>query len=307
MTAIAHRSAELDDVARRQCGVLKAAQVLTAMTRAEIRANLLAGRWQRPHRGLVVTHNGPLTGEQERWVCLLAAPPGSALAGPTAAQLGGLRGFESEATWIVQPKGRRPLQRSGVVVTWSTRLGPTEIHPLRAPSRTRIERSLLDMCTYAPSESAARAPLLAGVQQGLTTSARLREAQRRRGKRQRNELIRETVDDAEGGIHSVPEQQFDRISVRHHLPLPTRQRVVRGLDGRYYLDADWRDFDLSVEVHGMPHLQVRQWDYDLDRHNELSIDGRRLLQFASYTIRHHPQRVANQLERALIRGGWRPP
>lgn len=105
----------------------------------------------------------------------------------------------------------------------------------------------------------------------------------------------------------MPERQFDRIMIRHNLPRPTRQRMVFGSDGRYYLDADWDAYDLSAEIHGMPHLRVRQWDKDLDRHNDLSIDGRRLLQFTSYTVRHHPRHVANQLERALVRGGWRPP
>lgn len=106
-----------------QCGVLTFAQARAFMTRAQIRAHVDARRWQRPHRGVLVTHNGRLTREQELWVCLLAAPPDSALAGPTAAELDGLRGFESERIWLLVPKGQRLPSRDGVIVKSSASSG----------------------------------------------------------------------------------------------------------------------------------------------------------------------------------------
>lgn len=288
-----------------QCGVLPFAQARAFMTRAQIRAHVDARRWQRPHRGVLVTHNGPLTREQELWVCLLAAPPDSALAGPTAAELDGLRGFESERIWLLVPKGQRLPSRDGVIVKSSAQLGPTDVHPLRTPRRTTLDRSLLDMCGSARSPRAARAPLLAAVQQRITAPSRLGEALARRGPCVRRALMTETISDAEGGIQSLPELAFDRLRRHRGLPPPTRQRVVRRPDGRYNLDADWDGFDLSAEIHGLPHLEVRNWEADLDRHNELNIDGRRLLQFCSYAVRHQPGRVGEQLERGLRRGGWR--
>lgn len=275
------------------------------MTRGEIRARVESGRWQRPYRGVLVTHNGPLTREQELWTCLLAAPRGSALAGPTAASLEGLHGFESTKTWLAVPHGRRRPERDGLVVLSSTHLADEDLHPSRLPRRTRIERSLLDISSHATMAGGVRAPLLAGVQQGITVPARLRAALRRRGPCAHRALIAETIDDAEGGIHSLPEQAFDRIRRERHLPPPERQRMLCRADGRYYLDADWERYDLSAEIHGLPHLEVRNWDADLDRHNELTINGRRLLQFASYAVRHLPSRVGDQLERALVRGGLR--
>lgn len=287
-----------------QCGVLTVAQARTFMTRAQVRTQVDRGRWQRPHRGVLVTHNGPLTREQELWACLLAAPPGSALAGPTAAWLEGLRGFESDEIWLVIPQGQRRQAMDGAVVKWSSQLGPRDVHPLRVPRRTTIERSLVDISASARSSRAARAPLLAAVQQRVTVADRLRDALGRRGHCPRRALIAETIDDAESGIHSLPEREFDRICRRRGIPRPSRQRLLQRDDGRYYLDADWDGFDLSVEIHGLPHLEVRNWADDLDRHNELSIDGRRLLQFSSYAVRHRPERVGEQVERGLRRGGW---
>lgn len=187
---------------------------------------------------------------------------------------------------------------------WSIRLGLDDVHPSREPRRTCIERSVLDMSSNAPSQRAARAPLLAVVQQGLTVPEKLRDALTRRGPCKHRAVINETIDDAEGGIQSLPERAFDRILRRRGLPRPTWQRVVRRPNGRYYLDADWEDYDLSAEIHGLPHLEVRNWDADLDRHNELTIDGRRLVQFASYSVRHAPHRVGDQVERGLRRGGF---
>lgn len=282
-----------------QCGVLSVAQARTFMTRGQIRARLEAGSWQRPYRSVLVTHNGALSGEQRLWACLLAAPSGSALAGPTAAQLGGLYGFESSTVWLVVPHNQQPPRGVDAVLLRSSQLSPVDMHSSRVPRRTTIERSVLDMAIRAPTPAMTRAPLLAAVQQRLTVPDRLTGALSRRGNCPHRRLIVETIADAAGGVHSLPEREFAQIIRNRGLPEPARQRVVRRRGGHYYLDADWPELGLSAEVHGIPHLQVRQWDADLDRFNELTISGRHILQFSSYAVRHMSERVGDQLERAI--------
>ena len=68
----------------------------------------------------------------------------------------------------------------------------------------------------------ARALLLAGVQQWLTTPGMLRTALSTRGPCRRRSLIGESLDDAEGGIASVPEWDFSDLVRRRGLPQPTR-------------------------------------------------------------------------------------
>ena len=58
---------------------------------------------------------------------------------------------------------------------------------------------------------------------------------------------------------------------RRHLPPPTRQAVLRRADGRYYLDRRWER-----------------------------------LFFTSHAVRQLSDRVGEQLERALSRGGLQP-
>jgi hypothetical protein len=50
---------------------------------------------------------------------------------------------------------------------------------------------------------------------------------------------------------------------------------------------------------------LRTWDADLDRHNDLTAGGRRILQFSSYTARHRKDYVGAIVSRALRQAGWR--
>jgi very-short-patch-repair endonuclease len=186
-----------------------------------------------------------------------------------------------------------------VKVHWSSDLGADAVHPTRIPPRTRIARSLIDMAAGAGSDRLARAALLAGVQQRLVTVDGLTQALPSRGPCRRHGLIAETLVDAAGGIHSVPEREFSSLIRRRGLATPGRQRVLRRADGRYYLDADWETYSVAAEVHGSHHRIGLQWDDDLDRHNDITADGRRVLHFSSYAVRHRADRVGDLLAQAL--------
>ena len=288
-------------------GVLTAAEACAAFGRGHVRAQLAARRWQRPRRGIIVRHNGPLTAPQTEWVALLGSPPGSALGGMTALLRDGLEGFTSPLPRVVIPEGRRRPAHPLCVPHWSRELSDADVHPLRTPRRTRPQRSLVDEASWCAwgQERHARSLVLAGVQQRLVVTRDLRDALTRRGPCRHRRLIIESILDAAGGVQSLPERDFDLIRRERRLPEPDRQSVGRRGDGKYYLDVEWRRYDAGCEVHGIPHLAVRQWESDLERANEISIGGLRLLLFSSYAVRRHQQRVGDQLERLLRRGGWR--
>lgn len=91
------------------------------------------------------------------------------------------------------------------------------------------------------------------------------------------------------------------------LPKPTRQSVVRRGDGRYYVDVEWPDFGICVEIHGAHHREVVRWSADLTRANEVTISGRRGLAFTSFSVRHEREAVGDQLLRLFVARGWHPP
>lgn len=284
--------------------VLRTGTAVEVYGAGRVRAQLAAGRWQRPLRGVVVTHNGPLTEDQRRLVALHGAAPGTVFGGLTALALDGFTGFEEDEVHLVLPEGVGRPTAPWVVPHWSTVLDPRDVHPWRCPPRTRTARSLVDAASWQRHPRRARAIVLAGVQQRLTSTRHLRDALSRRGPCRHRRLITESILDSAGGIQSLPERDVEQIRRRFHLPEPSRQSPVRRRDGRYFLDLEWRQYDVGAEIHGIPHLQVVQWESDLERANEIVIEGPRLLIFSSYATRHESDRVGHQLVRLLRRGGW---
>ncbi|UYM03661.1 hypothetical protein [Solicola gregarius] len=292
-----------------QDGVLATWQAVSLFGRHRVAREVRAGRWHRPARGVVVLHNGPLSIAQQRWVALLACARGSVLGGITALRCDGFTGLQSDAELprVVQPMGARVPPYASVNVHWSEYLDERDVHPLRQPVRHRPARAAIDEASWTPhpAEKRARAFVLAVVQQRLATPRHFREALERRGACRHRALIVESILDAAGGIQSLPERDFDNLRSALHLPEPTRQAKVKREDGRYYLDVEWKAYDTACEIHGIPHMRIVQWESDLARINEITIDGPRVLIFSSYAVRRLQDRVADQLVRMLRRGGWR--
>lgn len=178
------------------------------------------------------------------------------------------------------------------------------MHPLRKPPRTRPARSLVDAASWAGSDGRCRLIVISGVQQGVATTGMLREALQRRGACRHRALIVQSILDAAGGIQSLPERDFRQLCHTRGLPGASRQVAVRGKDKRYYLDVEWEQFKVVVEIHGIPHVAIANWDDDLDRANEVVIGDKRLLIFSSCSVRHRPDRVGDQVRRALATAGW---
>lgn len=293
--------------------VFRTGELIAMHGRGAVRHAIAVGRWQSPCRGVVVTHAATLSADELECVALMLCAPGSALAGVSSLAHDRLTGFESSAVHIVLPEGADKPDSDGLppglelVTHWSTDLSADDVHPLREPRRTRRARSLVDAASWSGSDRHARALILAGLQQGLVDEGRMHRAIDRRGTCRRRALIRESVLDAVGGVQSLPERDFGEICRTAGLPAPTRQTKLQTPAGRYYLDATWDQLDLTVEVHGSQHQQVRSWDADLRRGNEVAIDGRRQLVFTSYAVRHEKQQVAGQLLRMFRSLGWHPP
>lgn len=297
----------LEELAVVQDAVVSRAQLLErGITRDRLKNEVRARRWQRVGSRAVVLHTGPLTRIQRWWCAIFNTGIHAVLAGPTAAEASGLAGYESEVVHILVPKGSRPLKPEGVRVHQSRRYDPADIHPAQHPPRTRIARSLVDAALWASDAERACAVLAAGVQQGLTRPEDLRGVlEHVRGFR-RAHLLRAVVGDIAGGAHALSEIHFARMCRQAGLPEPDRQAMRRDSRGRIrYLDADWSRWNLTAEIDGAAHMRVRNWWADLDRANELTLDGRRLLRFPAVALRVRPARVLEHVRRGLWLGGWR--
>lgn len=196
-----------------------------------------------------------------------------------------------------------PLVR--VVVHESRRFDPDrDVHPLRRPPRTRLPRSVLDHARSAVTEDEARAVVAAAVQQRLTTPARLRDEMSTRPRAKRSVLLREVLDDVEGGAQSLPELEWSRLLRRWGLPAPDRQVKVRRPDGTYYLDCFWERYGVAVEIDGIQHIDLVHREADDLRRLSLSTGGILVLPVSSYLVRHHGDMVARLVGQVLAGRGW---
>jgi very-short-patch-repair endonuclease len=296
-------SGELAAMSERQAGVITMASACACLGEPAVRWRLSSGRWRRACRGVLVTQSGPLTDEQRLWARILAAGDGAVLAGLTAARLDGLTGFEDDRTYLLIPMSRQTRKSlPGVVVRRSLMLGPADVHPSRLPPRTRVGRSIVDAAAWAATDRRARAILAAGVQQRLVRATDLTAVLRRRARMPRGALMRATLADVAGGAEALSELDLCDLVRRFGLPQPDRQfRRVDG-QGLRWLDAVWEKARLVVEIDGRWHMDAAAWWADMQRDNDLTIDGYRVLRFPAFVVRDHPEAVARQIISALNLG-----
>jgi hypothetical protein len=270
--------------------VLSVTSAIAMFSESAVRWRLRSGRWQRPCRGVLVTHSGAITDTEQLWVAVLAAGPEAVLGGITAARLDGLTGFEDRTVHLLLPASRQVRTViPGTVVHRSRALLAQDVHPVRLPPRTRLARSLLDAAAWSGSDDAARAILAAGVQQRLVRPDHLAAALPRFPKLGRRSLIAATLADIAGGAEALSELDFCRLARRYRLPEPDRQVLRRDQAGRRrWLDAYWDEPRLVVEVDGLWHMDAAAWWADMRRDNELTVSGHRVL---AWQIRRMVPRV----------------
>lgn len=292
--------------------VLDTATALSYLSRGQIRWRVSSGRWQRPCKGALVTHSGPLPWIQMLRVSLIAAGPGAALGGLTAAWEDGFKGFGDTDPAYERPihilvpatrKRRTELPYPNIKLHYSTALTDLDVHPARDPRRTRIARSLVDAASWRATDRGAMAILAAGVQQGKTQVCDLLAVLDRRKTLYRRRLMYEVIADIEGGAQALSELDFTGLVVRRFgLPEPTRQVAKRDSRGRRrWIDAVWERQKVMVEIDGAQHSgPLEQWD-DMERDNDFNAEGYRVLRFPAWLVRRDPAAVARAIQSALNR------
>jgi hypothetical protein len=289
-------------LATRQCGTVTRRQLANIGVRpAQLKAAVAARRWQTFGRTVVALHNAPLSGPQRAWVAVLLLGKPAALAGLSAAAAGGLRGFEPEQIHVVVPHDTHTRLPAWVKVHESRRFSARDIRRASTPPRTPIPRAIVDAATWSGAARHACAILCAAVQQRLTTAGGLQAELALAGSIRHVRIMRDILGDIAGGGHTLTEIDLGPLAARAGLGQPRRQALRRERSGKVrWLDAE---FDLSdgrvlvVEVDGAVHLQPRSYWDDMDRQNEIVIDGRPVLRFASLTVRLDAARVVDQLAR----------
>jgi hypothetical protein len=267
------------------------------------------GVWRDLGPRVVVLHSGELTRRQRAWVGLLHAGPEAALALATAAEAGGLRGYLEWTVHVAVPHGREVGHLDHPLVNvrlHQTRHVSSGLAPGRTPARHALPRAVIEMASAAHSDDRTRAVIAAAVQQRLLRPADLSRVVEARPTLPRRLLIRETIGDVAGGAHSLPELDYARALRRAGLPEPTRQRKVRRPNGVWYLDNDFDEWLVTVEVNGMQHHDLLASEADDVRRGGLQRRGRLLVDLSSYAVRRRERVAVLRTAEALMSRGWMP-
>jgi very-short-patch-repair endonuclease len=289
-------------VAVRQDHVVGRRQVYAlGMSRAETRAEVGGGRWTR--LGTQCLQVGPATPRSDWWRALFEVGPSAVLDGVTALQAAGLRTLNSDLIHVAVPKSVTPHRARGVRVHETRRYRAEDVLrddiPRMKPATASVHAAL-----WAPTNNAAALFVVAPVQQRLVRVEELAEAIELIRRHARRALLRGLLRDVTDGIGSLGEREFARLCRRRGLPEPTRQVLRRTPNGRVYFDVWWEQYGVVVEIDGVQHLDAANLVADALKQNEASLEGATVLRVPNFALRADPDPFLDQLEAALIAGGW---
>jgi very-short-patch-repair endonuclease len=285
-------------VSRRQAAEL-------GVDRWAIAHEVAAGRWAAVGEVTVALHRGALAPMALARGAVWEASDTAVLDGTTSLALAGMTGFVDGVHVLCRwPNGG--VSWRGSIIHNSRLWNPDDFVTTQGIRRTRNAVAAVRAAMYARSDRAAATVMAMAVQQRLARAGEVLLEARRVNRHKRRPLILAVAGDIADGAQSLGELDFARLCRRRRLPPPTRQAVRRGRDGRVYLDATWDEFGLVVEIEGAHHDAPHHVVDDCLRQNDLSLEGgTRVLRIPVLGLRTTPAPFLDQVERALVAGGWR--
>lgn len=302
------RRAGAERRAQEQAGILTRRQLYAlGLTRAEVRANIRAGRWRRVGRQCVCVHRGPLIQDARYWVAVLEAGPRAYLDGASALVVAGLVNFKEPTIRVSVPRGARVYRRlRDVDIRQTRRWSSDDVVPDGLP-RSRPAVAAVRAALWARSDRQAALVLTMTVQQGIATAAELGLEMLRVRRDRRRSFIHGVLHDLLDGVRSLGELDVARECRRRGLPEPTRQVPRRGKNGNYYLDVYWEPWRLVVEIDGIQHAWAQHIVGDAIRQNSVVLDGDTVLRLPLLGLRVAPDEFFAQIEEALVARGCEIP
>lgn len=296
---------DVERLARPQAGVVTTAQLRAAGADTSWITRQVDGeRWQRLHRGVLLTHSGTPSWRSRAWGAVLYAGDGAALSHASAAFIEEVRPTPPRMVDVSVPAHRRVMPTAGVVLHRRSPMPPT----VGRPRRTWRGDTVLDLVASAASVDDAVGWLCDAVRSGTNTLEITQALDRRPGARRRT-LLRELLADVAVGVESPLERRYHHdVERRHGLPQSRLQRreVVDGMWIR--ADAVYEGLGVRVELDGaLAHSRGRT-DADTWRDNAVVVVvGDVTLRYRWVHVALTPCRTAAQVHAALTARGLTEP
>src|ERR1700730_4931863 len=290
-----------------QAGAISRGQLLAAgFTSQMIATRLERARWQMLFRGVYATFSGLPPRETWLWAAVLSAGEGAVLSHQTAAELHGLLASRTDAIYVTVPSTRRVATR-GLIIRTSNRVEQAR-QPNRAPPRTSVEETVLDLVQLAPGFDDACGWITKACAKRLTTEEKLRAALAVRKKMRWRTELDDVLAAAGSGIHSVLEYRYLRDVERAHGLPRSRHQVRVVIDGKaVYRDAYYDEFRVAVELDGrLAHPDEERWR-DNHRDIQAGAQGVQTCRYGWRDVYAHACQTALLQAQILRRRGWRGP
>ncbi|WP_392543380.1 hypothetical protein [Oryzobacter telluris] len=194
----------------------------------------------------------------------------AALDGVTALQHAGLTGLGDATVHVSVKHTTEVVAVDGVRIHKVIRRPSEQLFGAGLP-RARPAIAAVRAAHWAVSDRQAALFLVMPVQQRLCTGRQLVEATAHARGRTRRALIRTLVGDVADGAHSLGELDVVASCRARGLPDPARQSLRRLPGGAAYLDLEWPEARLVVEVDGAGHLRGLQMVDDDLRQNAVAM------------------------------------
>ena len=306
--AAAHRALRrrrAEALARQQDGVVSRVQLYAAgVTRAEVRANIRAGRWQRWGSQSVLVFTGDPPQAARHWAAVFEAGPRAFLDGASALEAAGLTKFSVDRIRVSVPRGARVRRGRGLDIRQTRRWHPDDLAPGSGVPRARPAVAAVRAGLWARSDAQAALVVTMTVQQGIADARAVGREMLRVKRDKRRRLLQALVLDLLAGVRSLGEIDVARECRRRGLPEPSRQVVRRGPRGAVYLDVSWETWGVVLEVDGIHHSWAQNLVDDALRHNSVALGGDVVLRLPLLGLRIASDEFFGQVEQALIAAGW---
>ena len=296
---------EISALAQRQAGAISRPQLIDAgLSPQLIIRRLERGRWQQLFRGVYAVFSGLPPRETWLWAAILSAGEGAVLSHQTAAELHGLLASRADAIYVTVPSTRRVATR-GLIIRTSNRVEQAR-QPNRAPPRTSIEETVLDLVQLAPGFDDVCGWITKACAKRLTTEEKLRAALAMRKKMRWRAELDDVLAAAGSGIHSVLEYRYLRDVERAHGLPRSRHQVRAVIDGKVvYRDAYYEEYLVAVELDGrLAHPDEERWR-DSHRDTQAGAQGVQTCRYDWRDVYAHPCQTALLQAQVLRRRGWR--
>jgi hypothetical protein len=297
--------AAFDELVTTQRGVLARHQAESCgWTQGQINRHLTSGRWRALHRGVFVTHTGPVGWAARVWAALLHAGPAAVTSHRTAARLQGLLDEDPADVEVLVPWERRVQDRPGVVVRRTRNLAAYQ-HPSRTIPQTRVEHTVLHLAAISEDERDVVSWLLTACQRRRTTPERIAAALTTWSRHGRRRLILEVLSEAQDGVASTLERRYRRdVELPHGLPRGSLGEKVVVAARHWFADVRYRRCRTRVELEGLRwHPLDGRWRDDV-RDNHAVLSGDVVLRFGWRSVVGDPCGTAAQVATVLRARGW---